>query len=162
MFPQECRWRQTNHECVHPSWLADAANVGLHPSCNVERVSSTNNVKSNGSVTTTQPIVKLTKYPGRRHTILDTNSTIAHDANNHAMNTTCMCNPKHSSNCIQVSGNAIGRHPATTQTQINHNMSETAHTPHALEKGVGRERTRPMLAHSELCKFAFHLRALAR
>ena len=33
----------TNHECVHPSWLANAANVGLHPICNGERVSSTNN-----------------------------------------------------------------------------------------------------------------------
>ena len=57
----------TNHECAHPCWLVDAANMGLHPIC--ERVSSTNDVKSNGSVTTTQPIVKLTKYPGHQHNI---------------------------------------------------------------------------------------------
>ena len=43
------------------------------------------------------------------------------------MNTSCKCNPKHSSNCIQVSGKANGKHPATTQTQINYNISETAH-----------------------------------
>ena len=135
--------------------------MGLHPSCNVERVSSTNNVKSNGSVTTTQPIVKLTKYPGRRHTILNTNSTIAHDANNHAMNTTCMCNPKHSSNCIQVSGKANGKHPATTQTQINHNISETAHNTRHLKRC--RKRTDTANAGTfRTCTFAFHLRALPR
>ena len=130
--------------------------MGLHPSCNVERVSSTNNVKSNGSVTTTQPKVKLTKYPGRRHTILNTNSTFAHDANNHAMNTTCMCNPKHSSNCIQVSGKANSKHPATTQTQINHNISETAHNTRPRK----RCRKRTDTANAGTCSDFAHLRSV--
>ena len=119
----------TNKSRMCPPVLARrCCQYGFASDLHVERVPSTNTVKSNGSVTTTQPIVRLTKYPGRRHTILDTNSIIAHDANNHAMNITCMCNPKCSSNCTQVSGNANGKHPATTQTQINHNISETAHT----------------------------------
>ena len=58
----------TNHECAHPCWLTDAKK-GVHPIWNGERVSSTNDVKSNGCVTTTQPIVKLTKF--------DKNETIA-------------------------------------------------------------------------------------
>ena len=41
----------------------------LHPIWNGERVSPANDVKSNGSVTTTQPIAKLTKYPGHQHNI---------------------------------------------------------------------------------------------
>ena len=43
VFSQQCRWRQTNLECVYPWWLADAANMGVHPICHGERVSSTNN-----------------------------------------------------------------------------------------------------------------------
>ena len=91
----------------------------------------------------------------------NTNSTIAHDANNHAMNTICMCNPKHSSNCIQVSGKANGKHPATTQTQINHNISETAHNTRPRKRC--RKRTDPANAGTfRTCTFAFHLRALPR
>ena len=59
----------TIHECAHPCWLTDAAKKSLHPIWNGERVSSTNDVKSNGSVTTIQPIAKLTKYPGHQDNI---------------------------------------------------------------------------------------------
>ena len=59
----------TSQQCAHPCWLADAAKKVLHPIWNGERESSTNDVKSNGSVTTTQPIAKLTKYPGHQHNL---------------------------------------------------------------------------------------------
>ena len=127
MFPHLCRWRQTNHECVHPSWLADAANVGLHPSCNVERVSSTNNGQVKWFRDNHTAHCQTHEIPwAPTQSSIQTQQSLTM-LNNHAMNTTCMCNPKHSSKCIQVSGNAIGRHPATTQTQITHKISETAH-----------------------------------
>ena len=54
----------SHHECAHPCRLTDDANMSLHPIWNGERAPSTRDVKSNGSVTTTQSIVKLTKHPG--------------------------------------------------------------------------------------------------
>ena len=78
---------------------------------------------------------------------VDKNETIAHDANNHAMNTTCKCTPKHSpiaSKCLVTRTVIIQQRRTLRQFTI----SEKPHATHALEKGVGNEPTRQLLAHS--------------
>ena len=80
------------HRCCQKKLTSDLETVS---GC-----SSTNDVKSNGSVTTIQP-VSNSRNTLSATTLLDKNETIAHDANNHAMNTACMCTqntvPLHSS-----------------------------------------------------------------
>ena len=78
---------------------------------------------------------------------VDKNETIGHDANSHAMNTTCKCTPKQ----ISIASKCLVTRTVNIQQRRKYRyvtILQKPHTTRALEQGFGNEPTRQMLAHS--------------